>query len=134
LDDADGKCRNLRRGVRDRAESIYRRCGLILWRIIAGLLLLAGTAVLARDVAAYFDSHLWAPIVLGQLWYELDRSSLNLAQAVIQRYASPGLWDRIVAAVLLCRAWAVLLVLGGVVLVVARPRRRFDAAAGSPRR
>jgi hypothetical protein len=134
FDDAGGKCRNLIRGVRDRAGSICWRRRLILWRIIGWLLLLAGAAVLARDVAAYFDGHLWAPIVLGQLWYELDRSSLNLAQAVIQRYVSPVLWDRIVVAVLLCWAWAVLLVLGGVVLVLARPRRPSDAATGAPRR
>jgi hypothetical protein len=96
--------------------------------------LLAGAAVLARDVAAYFDSHLWAPIVLGQLWYELDRSSLNLAQAVIQRYVSPVLWDRIVVAVLLCWVWAVLVGLGGVMLVLARRRRRSGFEAGCARR
>jgi hypothetical protein len=98
------------------------------------LLLFAGTGVLARDVAVYFDSHLWAPIVLGQLWYELDRSSLNLAQAVIQRYVSPFLWDRIVVAVLLCWAWAVLVGFGGVMLVLARRRGRCGLEAGSARR
>lgn len=98
------------------------------------MLLLAGAAVLARDVAAYFTRHLWEPIVLGQLWYRLDRSSLNLAQAVIQRYVSPVLWDRIVVAVLLCWVWALLLGLGGVVLVLAHRRRPSDAATGSSRR
>ncbi len=98
------------------------------------MLLLAGAAVLARDLAAYIDRHLWAPLVLGQLWYELDRSSLNLAQAVIQRYVSPFLWDRIVVAVLLCWAWAVLVGLGGVMLVLARRRRRSGLEAGCARR
>ena len=33
------------------------------------------------------------PIPLGELLYDLDRDSLNLAQAVTQRYISERLWD-----------------------------------------
>jgi hypothetical protein len=134
FDDAERTYRNRAPGVRDWAETTLRRRRLIFWRIIGWLLLLAGAAVLARDLVAYFDQHLWAPLVLGQLWYELDRSSLNLAQAVIQRYVSPFLWDRIVVAVLLCWAWAVLLGLGGVMLVLGRRRRRSGLEAGCARR
>ncbi len=91
------------------------------------MLLLAGAGLLARDIDAYVRSRVWAPLALGQLWYDLDRSSLNLVQAVIQRYLSPFLWDRIIVAVLLCWASAVLLGLGAAVLALAcrpRPRRR----------
>jgi hypothetical protein len=123
FDDAARDGRNRVRRARDRAETTLRGCGLILWRLIGWLLVLAGAAVLARDIAAYFDQHLWAPLALGQLWYDLDRSSLNLAQAVIQRYVSPFLWDRIVVAVLLCWASLVLLALGSVVLLLVRRRR-----------
>ena len=94
-----------------------------MWRIIGWILVLAGAAVLVRDVISFFEKHLWAPLALGQLWYELDRSSLNLAQAVIQRYVSPFVWDRIIVAVLLCWASTVLLGLGAVVLLLARRRR-----------
>ena len=36
----------------------------------------------------------------GQLWFELDRGSLNLVQAVIERYVWPPLWDPVIAGLL----------------------------------
>ena len=95
---------------------------MIVWRVIGWIVLLAGLAVLARDIARWFATNIWAPVALGQLWYELDRSSLNLAQAVIQRYVSTFLWDRIIVAILLCWGFAVLSGLGIVILLLARKR------------
>ena len=95
---------------------------MIVWRVIGWVVLLAGLAVLARDIARWFETKIWAPVALGQLWYELDRSSLNLAQAVTQRYVSTFLWDRIIVAILLCWAFAVLTGLGVVILLLARRR------------
>lgn len=95
---------------------------MIVWRVIGWILLLAGLSVLVRDVIASFDIGLWRPIAVGQLWYDLDRSSLNLAQAVIQRYVSPFLWNQIIVPVLLSWACAVLIGLGALVLLLARPR------------
>jgi hypothetical protein len=96
---------------------------VIVWRVIGWIALLAGLSVLVRDVIASFDIGLWRPIAVGQLWYDFDRSSLNLAQAVTQRYVSPFLWNRIVVPVLLSWASAVLIGLGALVLVLARPRQ-----------
>jgi len=96
---------------------------MIVWRVIGWVLLLAGLSVLVRDVIASFDTGVWRPIAVGQLWYDFDRSSLNLSQAVIQRYVSPFLWNRIVVPVLVSWASAVLIGLGAVVLVLTRPRR-----------
>jgi hypothetical protein len=95
---------------------------MIIWRIIGSILFLAGLCVLARDALAWFDTKVWMPIALGQLWYDLDRSSLNLVQAVIQRYVSPFLWDRIIVNILLCWAFAVLIGLGAFILLLARKR------------
>ncbi|MFZ3235361.1 MAG: hypothetical protein WA417_11500 [Stellaceae bacterium] len=99
---------------------------MTVWRVVGWILLLAGLSVLVRDVVAWFDSKTWAPIALGQLWYEFDRSSLNLAQAVVQRYVSPLLWDRVVVCVLSCWASVALIGLGAAILLAARrkPRRR----------
>jgi hypothetical protein len=95
---------------------------MIVWRIIGWIMFLAGLSVLVRDVIAWFTTKVWAPIAVGQLWYELDRSSLNLVQAVIQRYVSPFLWDRIIVNILLCWAFAVLIGLGALVLLLSRSR------------
>jgi hypothetical protein len=60
------------------------------------------------------------------LWYQLNRSSLNLVQAVIQRYILPFLWDPIIVTVLLSWAFAVLMILGVLLLVVFRKRVRYS--------
>ena len=95
---------------------------MIVGRVIGWIVLLFGGAVLVRDVLVWIDTKHWAPIALGQLWYQLNRSSLNLVQAVIQRYIHPFLWDPIIVSALLCWAFAVLMVLGVLLLVGFRRR------------
>jgi hypothetical protein len=96
---------------------------VIVWRAIGWALLIAGACVLARDAVAWFETRTWMPLAIGQLWYMLDRSSLNLVQAVIQRYLSPTLWDRVLVPLLLCWVFAALMGVGAVILVLARKRR-----------
>jgi hypothetical protein len=97
---------------------------MILGRLIGWIVFLAGAAVLVRDFLVWVDTKTWAPIALGQLWYQLNRSSLNLVQAVIQRYIHPFLWDPIILSILLCWAFAVLMVLGLLILVIFGRRSR----------
>jgi len=63
-----------------------RGASMIVGRLIGWVAFLAGAAVLVRDVLVWIYTKHWGPIALGQLWFSLDRSSLNLAQAVVQRY------------------------------------------------
>jgi hypothetical protein len=91
----------------------------MIGRLIGWIIFLTGIAVLARDVLVWIDTGRWVPIALGQLWFDLDRSSLNLVQAVVQRYIHPFLWDPIIVTVLLWWAFAVLMVLGVLVLALA---------------
>lgn len=44
----------------------------------------------------------------GELWFTLSPDTLNLMQAVTQRYVSPALWDPAIVAVLKLPAVAVL--------------------------
>ena len=55
---------------------------------------------------------------LGQFWYAIDPGSLNLLQAVVERYLHPYLWDPIVFTVLLWPGWAVFGVLAVFVALV----------------
>ena len=95
---------------------------MIIGRVIGWIVLLAGAAVLVRDGLVWVDTKHWAPIALGQLWYQLNRSSLNLVQAVVQRYIHPFLWDPIIVSLLLSWAFAVLMILGVLLLVLFRRR------------
>jgi len=100
---------------------------MIVGRLIGWVAFLAGAAVLVRDGLVWINTKHWAPIALGQLWYQLDRSSLNLVQAVTQRYIHPFLWDPIMVTILLSWAFAVLMILGVLLLVVFRKRvRRYS--------
>jgi len=95
---------------------------MIVGRIIGWIAFLAGAAVLVRDLLVWIDTKHWQPIALGQLWYNLNRSSLNLIQAVVQRYIHPFLWDPIIVSILLSWAFVVLMVLGVLLLILFRRR------------
>ena len=100
----------------------------MIGRLIGWIVFLAGLSVLVRDALVWIDTKHWAPIALGQLWFALDRSSLNLVQAVVQRYIHPFLWDPIIVTALLWWAFAVLMVLGLVILSLSgRPARARTA-------
>jgi len=103
----------------------------MIGRLIGWIIFLAGLAVLVRDAFVWIDTKRWAPIALGQLWFDLNRSSLNLVQAVVQRYIHPFLWDPIIVTLLLCWAFAVLMVLG--VLILAAFWRRAPRGSVSRR-
>ena len=91
---------------------------MIIGRLIGWIVFLTGAAVLVNDVIVSIDTKIWAPTALGQLWYELNRSSLNVTQAVIQRYVHPFLWDPIIVSILLCWAFPVLMTLGLLIIVI----------------
>ena len=92
--------------------------------LVAGIFLdLVGSAAFAYGAAAA-----GGPLVaLGQLWYRLDVSSLNLMQAVVQRYIHPLLWDPVIVGVLVQPAFVVFSLPGALLLIAAvlllRPRR-----------
>ena len=91
---------------------------------VAGwLLVLAAIAALGNEVGVALQQGAYQPIAAGALWYQLDVSSLNLVQAITQRYLHPVLWDPIIATVLRWPAWSLLGGLGAV-LVLAFPWRR----------
>jgi hypothetical protein len=100
----------------------------MIGRLIGWIVFLAGLAVLVRDVFVWIDTKHWAPIALGQLWFDLDRSSLNVTQAVVQRYIHPFLWDPIIVTVLLWWAFVVLMVLGLLILTLSGRRARTRTA------
>ena len=99
-------------------------------RRTAGIGLALGWALIALALAA-LGYELWAAlqagayrtIAAGELWFRLDAGSLNLSQAVIQRYVHPWLWEPAIVTLLRWPAWA-LLGAPGVVLVLIFSLRR----------
>jgi hypothetical protein len=97
-------------------------------RVFGLLIVLAAVWVLVTDLAATGEGAGFAPMPLGQLWYGLDPGSLNLVQAVIERYVWMVLWDPVLLTVLQWPAAAVFAGLGGLLLALGFMR----GAKGEP--
>ena len=93
---------------------------------ISGVILMALALVaLGGDALASFEQGRLAAAALGELWYRIDAGSLNLMQAVVQRYLWPGLWDPVIVAVLRLPAIVVFGAPGLALWLLGRlPRRR----------
>ena len=87
----------------------------LIFRLLAIALVLVALATLA--VAIYVllnDADLTAPA--GELWHSIDTPSLNLAEAVVDRYVAPVLfypdiWYDVIVPMLGWPAWKTLVVL-----------------------
>lgn len=78
-------------------------------RIVGIGLALLSAAALVFDVANELSgAGLFGFVSLGDLWARMDGASLNLVQAIVQRYLLPALWDPMLVTVLLLPAWPLL--------------------------
>jgi hypothetical protein len=94
---------------------------MIVGRIIGWFLVAAGIVILTRDLIGWINAGLLSFAAAGELWFMLHDSSLNLIQAVTQRYVFPQLWDPIAVTVLL---WPAFLVVGVPGLILSWVFRR----------
>ncbi len=93
-------------------------------RILGLLFLASGLAVLAWETSLAGGLPAWRVLVFCEVGFRLAPETLNLAQAVTQRYLSAWLWDPVIQTVLLWPAWPVLGGLGIALLALSRLRRR----------
>jgi hypothetical protein len=93
-------------------------------RLIGLLLLAAAIAVLVWEAMGLVQYGEWRLIAFGEIAFRLAPESLNLAQAVTQRYVAPWLWDPVIQTFLLWPAWPILGGLAVLFLAWGRPRRR----------
>lgn len=93
------------------------------FRLLGLALLAVGLVLLADDLANMDWSTIsgFVPQPLGALLYATVPDWLNGAQAFIQRYVWPTLWDPIIQSVLTLWDWAVI---GGLGLLLAIAARR----------
>lgn len=94
--------------------------GLGILLIILALLALIYEVVMAASAGGY------RPIAAGELWFGLHPYSLNLSQAVTQRYLLPSLWDPIMVSLLQWPAWSILGAPGAILAILFRQRTRKE--------
>ncbi|MCW5752141.1 MAG: hypothetical protein KIT81_13430 [Alphaproteobacteria bacterium] len=100
---------------------------MILGRILGWLFAALALLQLGGDLLDLVASGTFTPEPLGQVLYELHAPSLNLAQALVQRYLHPAIWDPGIQTVLLWPAFLCLGLIAALLLVLFRrraPRRR----------
>jgi hypothetical protein len=91
---------------------------MVLVRFIGWALLLIGLVVLGRDLIAWYDSGILAPLSLGDLWRQVNSSSLVQLEGGL----APSLWNILRRVLLL---WAApILVVPGIMLVWGNQRER----------
>lgn len=97
---------------------------MILGRLIGWLLLASAALLLVRDAWLWASGGAFRFLAGGELWFLLAPESLNVAQAITQRYLLPELWDPGMITLLLMPAWVVLGGLGLIFVTLFRRRRR----------
>ncbi|MCA3301098.1 MAG: hypothetical protein ING00_01680 [Roseomonas sp.] len=78
-----------------------------------------GLLLLAAGLFAIFGGD-----PLGAVLFRLDPGILNLAQAVVQRYLLPVLWDDVLLPVLEAPSWVVPAIMGGAMTLFGWMRAR----------
>ena len=102
---------------------------MIVGRVIGWVLVVAGIAILARDLFGWINEGTFVLVTAGKLWFTLHVGSLNLIQAVTQRYIFPQLWDPIAVTVLLWPAFLVVGVPGLILIWLFRRRTKLHSKA-----
>ncbi len=105
-----------------------RRLGCFVgWLFALATIAVAAWEFFARDPEKGFQLR-----PAGELWKRIDVGSLNVVQAVIERYIWPPLWDQVVFNLLLLPSIVIPLVPALVLLMLChlrvrrrRKRRRF---------
>jgi hypothetical protein len=95
---------------------------MIVGRVVGWVLLLAGLAVLVGDAFNWIDTGRFAPMAVGEVWFRLAPTSLQLAQPAVQRYLHPAIWEPGITSILLLWAAPFLIVLGGLFLLLFQRR------------
>ncbi|MEQ1890281.1 MAG: hypothetical protein ABL951_14050 [Alphaproteobacteria bacterium] len=76
-------------------------------RLIGAALVVLGSLALLSDLHITGAGLAYRPIALGQYWHDWHAPSLNLFQAIVERYILPQLWTYGALPLLLAPAWIV---------------------------
>lgn len=102
-------------------------------RVAGWALVVLALVIVGAEYTAFRETGVWRDLVIGQLWFDLSAPSLNLVQAVVQRYLYPPLWTDVIVVVLRWNAAATAFVLGAGLIALSMWRGRRPARPG-PRR
>jgi hypothetical protein len=96
-----------------------------LFRLLALFSLAVAVILAVIDATNSVAAGVLVASPLGQSWYSVSPSTLNLAQAVIQRYTLPVVWDPVMIWILTLPGFVVFAALALIFYIIGhKPRRR----------
>lgn len=94
------------------------------FRLIGLFLLVLGFLSLVYDGARTIADQTVRMTRLGELWNDINQGSQHAAQGMVEGF-SPLLWNAVMKAVLNQPAWAVMGILGILLMLLFRPSKRL---------
>jgi hypothetical protein len=94
----------------------------LLLRFLGVIVIALSAMCLNYDLTKTLDAGLRVTKV-GDLWYPVHPTSLQLLQPAIERHVSQWLWDPVVLSVLTAPAWLVFGVIGAVLMLIGRKKK-----------
>jgi len=96
---------------------------VIVGRVLGWFLFAVSLLLLGSEIISSLQAGEWDPQLLGVLWFQLDSGSLNLVQAIVQRFLHPYLWDPMIQTMLLWPAWPIFMIPGILLITLFRKRK-----------
>ncbi len=93
---------------------------MTIGRIIGWVLVALAIGAAGHEGFSWLQSGAWRTFAFGEMWTAIDRGSLNLVQAGIQRHVSPWLWEAVALRILLAPSWLVLGIPGAALVCFLR--------------
>ena len=102
------------------------RTGRPIFRIAAwlgGIFIAAAAIAFLYEAVLAFQTGGWRIVPAGEIWFKLHNGSLNLVQAIVQRFLHPFLWDPLISGFLQWPLWASLGGTGFALTIIFGSRR-----------
>lgn len=113
-------------------SGIFRHWRMAL-RMVGALLWTLAALALLSDLHITGGGLDYRPAALGQVWHNWHAPSLNLLQAIVERYIWPQLWSYVLLPLLLSPAWIVTAAKGIILVAISHVRISVHSAASPSR-
>ncbi len=96
----------------------------LIFRILALFALAVAVVMAVIDATRSIAASALIITPLGESWYSVSSDTLNLSQALIQRYTFPVIWDPAIIYILTLPGWLVFAVLALLFHAIGYRRKR----------
>jgi hypothetical protein len=94
-----------------------------LFRFIGFWIIAGGFIALVYDGTKSIAGNALSFTPVGQIWYNIHPTSLQLLQPAIERHVAAWLWESVIQNILTAPAWLVLGIIGAVLMLIGRKKK-----------